>query len=547
MTNVKVNPSSRLIDSARAAQYANRDKLDRRDVANRAQEKVQTDVTREVKKSDPMATKKGPEGGQLEFETRRKPKLWTTKRRSPEGDGFLLVPNSPADGEFIGLLTGSRWSMAKYGNLGDNYALQNQASILGQVDGEVVTPFAFPGFEYVASTALPGEPSNAMMRNTATQSSRQIFNPKPFQGYPESFITQRQKISIFGSGLALPWETYDTFEDTMGVRNYGYFYHLASNQAPAKKPGLQGIGEPSTAQGFDSSNYLTCTFEAVISLGSAPAPTGEFITYDDYGTAFNYVGNNVWAGEASFLDVYIQYNGSPPPSTVERDSFLSTLRVRSITSSRPGAELSPRPPKPVSYFQEAHHGELLVLLGGIRFWFRALGLEDNAGKWEAVVRSSKHNLSGVDIILNENSEVHVAVVYSPTPDAIFPNETPSDAPAGPGVYIYINGSLVAARPDPGQNVMAIGFSGYSNKLTSTVKPSLPGQIGHKLVDLFAVPIGNNEYKWASTEVGNLPYRISVAEPTTECSVGFHSVRFTPKKALYKGQSFTPPTRISRLA
>ncbi|MFN9912841.1 MAG: hypothetical protein ACK53L_09660, partial [Pirellulaceae bacterium] len=63
-------------------------------------------------------------------------------------------------------------------------------------------------------------------------------------------------------------------------------------------------------------------------------------------------------------------------------------------------------------------------------------------------------------------------------------------------------------------------------------------------DLSGIIVSVDEY--TNELVGTYAPYVSFIEPTTECRVGFHSLRFTPEQALYS-ENFTPPTKITSLA
>lgn len=95
MSNVRLKLPPKLIESARASQYANRERQGVRETEVKLKKKAKRQAEEEVKKKQ-LDKDKQPDGrrvgGQLEHEKREQYKIWT-RRRKRSGVGFILVPS----------------------------------------------------------------------------------------------------------------------------------------------------------------------------------------------------------------------------------------------------------------------------------------------------------------------------------------------------------------------------------------------------------------------------------------------------------------------
>jgi hypothetical protein len=83
MTDVRINVPPRLIESARAAQYANRAKQGNKELQERIKRKIKLKAEQQQARRDPLGQKR--EGGQLEFEREKGQKIWTRRRNLDRG------------------------------------------------------------------------------------------------------------------------------------------------------------------------------------------------------------------------------------------------------------------------------------------------------------------------------------------------------------------------------------------------------------------------------------------------------------------------------
>lgn len=90
MSAVRINLPPRLIESARAAQYANRESLGSRELEQRIKKRAKIKAVQERKKN--LLAQQEREGGQLEFERKNNYKIWTRRRKPLLGIGWLLSP-----------------------------------------------------------------------------------------------------------------------------------------------------------------------------------------------------------------------------------------------------------------------------------------------------------------------------------------------------------------------------------------------------------------------------------------------------------------------
>lgn len=111
MSDVRLNVPPRLIESARAAQYANRESLGSRELEERIKKRTKIKAVQERKKN-PLAQQER-EGGQLEFERKENYKIWTRRRR-PTGNGWLLAPTEGYTGDFIPVEAGGDFEQSTF-------------------------------------------------------------------------------------------------------------------------------------------------------------------------------------------------------------------------------------------------------------------------------------------------------------------------------------------------------------------------------------------------------------------------------------------------
>lgn len=86
MTDVRINVPPRLIEAARAAQYANRAKISNKERLERIKKGIAIQSTQQQKKKFPLTQER--EGGQLEFTRVKRQKVWTKRRIF--GRGFVI-------------------------------------------------------------------------------------------------------------------------------------------------------------------------------------------------------------------------------------------------------------------------------------------------------------------------------------------------------------------------------------------------------------------------------------------------------------------------
>jgi hypothetical protein len=83
MTNVRINVPPRLIEAARAAQYANRAKISNKERLERIKKGIAVQAAQQQKKNNALTQKR--EGGQLEFTRKKDQKIWTRRRNLDRG------------------------------------------------------------------------------------------------------------------------------------------------------------------------------------------------------------------------------------------------------------------------------------------------------------------------------------------------------------------------------------------------------------------------------------------------------------------------------
>lgn len=172
MSNVRLKLPPKLIESARASQYANRERQGVRETEVKLKKRAKRQAEEEVRKRQ-LDKDKQPDGrrvgGQLEHEKREWYKIWTRRRK--RGVGYLLVPDTAPEDKYIALITGDDFDNSAYGNL-----------------GSVETD---PGMTYEAATA--SKPARLIATETRNVSGSQ------------------------------------------GPETYGVFYHIANPSPPVKR------------------------------------------------------------------------------------------------------------------------------------------------------------------------------------------------------------------------------------------------------------------------------------------------------------------------
>lgn len=103
MTDVRINVPPRLIEAARAAQYANRAKISNKERLERIKKGIAVQSAQQQKKKFPLTQER--EGGQLEFTRVKRQKVWTKRRLL--GEGWLLAPvGNYFDEDFLLIVAG---------------------------------------------------------------------------------------------------------------------------------------------------------------------------------------------------------------------------------------------------------------------------------------------------------------------------------------------------------------------------------------------------------------------------------------------------------
>lgn len=463
------NLSPKLLEMAMGAQYANRERLASKEFKKEIKKKVQVEVDQRIT-ANPAATdlKKKKEGGQLEHERKKVGKVKATRRR--RGNGFLLAPSRPPEGEFIELITGGDFDACAFGNLGKGTDKTN-----------------FPGFVYSS------EDGGVLLLETTVT--------------PYAFGTPTQK--------------------------YAYFYHVADNSEPPKKPGIVEP-DPTPANPFPNDLYQSCTFEAIVRLGSTPS-LGTFVLPSVNSRDGNYRISGIKSNYVSMPEYFVEISVNYPPGWVgpPRDMYMSAdVYVTSYTY-----------PDNISY------ANMNCYLGGYIFQFYYRNLQ--VTKWQlyingvgnsgalSLAQGIQYNSEFDSFLLDGNQDIHIAVVYS--------NEN---------VRIYVAGSLFATATSPVNNrnteVRGTFFESNAYNIVNVIDDPVVEFIydsNGTAIEGLRKPVPIVEYsavvnQWLSHgffKVGRAVYN------TTECQTGFHSLRFTPEEALYEGPSFTPPTRITDLA
>lgn len=664
MSNVRLRLPPKLIESARAAQYSNRE----RQGVKETNKKVAYRAKIEAKKQKKEQQQDEQRGGQLEHVKAKSYKVWT--HPYCVCGGFLLIPSAIPDGTRFGTpptysFVSQEWVRKNPDDPDDrtlilrtvitpnpNGSLIRMSLAEGDFDaceyavlGDIRTPedeYQYPGYwpnknqpyDELGNKA-PGfvfDAASEMMVNSAIyESDRILMNWLDGQGdkWPE----------YIESGI-------------LAERNYGFFHHLATKTGPPAKPDQKmydkhGVLLPmrfkrdastqdnkdtpkdESIEAFGGDVYSTCTFEVIVSLGTAPLPSGTIQDVDRYlgppnpdgspkvlSHEFNRNGavsmNRYYAVDNTCIvnpeDANLAAANTPACWT---DPYLVVNQGTVVTpaNSQSNAGLLINQP-----WERYWRGNLVVVIGDITFSIETLNQPDTNGgprsKW--VIYFWNSDLKIDDFIeVEPSSEYHLAVVYqkyvNPKPRQDDPT-TPEDEKEPASLQeceVYIKGikraSITTEQEVSGDKLMATAVAAISEevKREKNTNPNHPdlvrlretetwtvipfGGQQHPAVDCYflrgggqaCLPAGTTPPDYppppgASTPflmyslpataddsfdisntiqtevIGKYPYLVTTARPTTECRVGFHSLRFTPEQALYS-ENFTPPTKITSLA
>lgn len=653
MSNIRLRLPPKLIESARAAQYANRE----RQGAKEAQERVRYRAKVEaIKAKKEQQLDEQSRGGQLEHVKAKSYKVWT--HPYCVCGGFLLIPKAvifppstaqvppiysfvsqewvrknpsdPNDGTLVlrtlitpntsgGLirmtLAEGDFDACEYAVLGDTRTPADQNQHPGIWSGE--GPYdaleqAAPGFVF--------DPSTESLTNSAI------------------YETDRTLLTWI-DGQGAEWPTY--IDDYLGRRNLGFFYHVATKTPPPAKTD-QGIYEtygalvplrfkrdPSTQdnqntpkdesiEAFGGDVYSTCTFEVIVSLGTAPTPVTNSSIKEIDGS-FTYVNNPNFPGYTNLDNRVISHEVVHVGGSVSLGDYTETLDPlyqKTVYGTVKTAEWS-----------EFSRGHLVVVIGDITFSIESANRPKTVTgfqpkeKWTIYYWSSDETINDF-VEVNPSSEYHLAVVYQKNTN---PNPAQGEPEATQTCEIFINGSKAASltrgQEVSGSKLMATAIAGLSEKWANRLVTDISTSESSEYATFSAFPEKgeegrlytaldiNKNYIWSSVQgysqkvqynllntkivrrifkfpsveaaqaafpdtedanynlsflsgdqtgiivqvdeytnqlVGTYTPSASFIEPTSECRVGFHSLRFTPEQALYS-DDFTPPAQITSLA
>lgn len=185
MSDVRLNVPPRLIESARAAQYANRESLGSRELEERIKKRTKIKAVQERKKN-PLAQQER-EGGQLEFERKENYKIWTRRRR-PTGNGWLLAPTEGYTGDFIPVEAGGDFEQSTFATSNHKFS---KPLLVGIAPAEVGFGFGVPLEEHQFKFELV---NNMLL-------SPNVINVKPlYEVYSGSYIGQEYSVETSVSG-----------------------------------------------------------------------------------------------------------------------------------------------------------------------------------------------------------------------------------------------------------------------------------------------------------------------------------------------------------
>lgn len=195
MTNVKVNLPPRLIDSARAAQYANREKqgfkdLQKRfDIKARAKAKEELEKEKIIKKGEDLSSAGKKIGGQLEHDAKRERyKIWTRRRCCGGGSGFILVPHEQYSDDKLAVIA----------------ELDQDTVAFTKDDLPIHTPLDFmpkKKFKIASNTSgLPGASTNLMLEPDVSSGEYSFTENRGSEENPE-ITTHTRKGSAYLSTL----------------------------------------------------------------------------------------------------------------------------------------------------------------------------------------------------------------------------------------------------------------------------------------------------------------------------------------------------------
>ena len=525
-----------------------------------------------------------------------------------------IEPNT--SGSLAQLLVGSDFESCEYGVLGDIRTPQDGG------EDQFPGPSPPPGSNYLdpssydpIATKAPGfvyDSQYKTMRNNETYSS-----PKTLASWSYSQDDD--------------WPTYmfahqsnDPASDAPQVRNFGFFHHLATQANPPAKHDQKILEQKEillpmrfkrnattadnpntendeTIDPFDSDIYSTCTFEIIISLGSAPLPSGtakkleslaDFPPAGQGGFEAGDVGQDErllsltypgWTGQTVVNGYDVQYVCTPA-NQISFNEYQALANNPACWTVTPTQSVIPEVGLPgnfeatqlVDTWLERHDGQLVVVIGDITFSAETMNNPDteNAGealksKWKIYYWSSDFEIDD-SVEVDPDKEYHCAVVYSKNTES---QKQTCD--------VYIDGKKVKTKirdaDVPNSKLMATAVAGVSQKVTNALNtdPSAPSTVAltytpimetrSRVIEeprnvynnvgalLYSTP-GTNETRNISLNetlskqvIGKFPLTLLTYEPTEECRVGFHGLRFTPGEALYVDQTITPPTAITDFA
>jgi hypothetical protein len=630
MSSIRLKLPPKLIESARASQYANRErqgvKETNRKVAYRA--KIEA-----VKQKKQKQLNEQREGGQLEHVKAKSYKVWT--HPYCVCGGFLLVPSAIPDGTRFGApptysFVSQEWVRKNPDNPNDN-SLVLRTVITPNPNGSLIRLSLVEGDFDTCEYAVLGD-----IRTPEDGNEHPGYWPDQNEPYDElgnkapGFVFDAASEMLVNSatyqsdrtllnwlyGQSDEWPVY--MDSILGIRNYGFFHHLATKSPPPAKPDQKmydkhGVllpmrfkRDPSkqddnntpkdeSIEAFGGDVYSTCTFEVIISLGTVPLASG---------TTKKVIGGFGNTGE----DMVMSITGTGFTATTTTTSYELEPGTGSFSypaRCNPGNwQIRQAPTKTFvvsetpfffEYFQlqdtwsHLHQGQMVVVIGDITFSAETLNnpdVEDNPrSQWRIYYWNSDKTIDSF-LDVEPSNEYHLAVVYqkyiNPRPQQDNPDtaENEEEPATTQGCDVFINGvkrgTITREQEVSGDKLMATAVAAVSQKyskventretdpniVTKNISYTITTETETSPDDpyydnfcgtapIYVIPGGVTVREVATPVettqvVGKFPYTITTAEPTTECRVGFHSLRFTPEQALYT-ESFTPPVKITSLA
>ena len=640
MSNVRLRLPPKLIESARASQYANRERQGVKETNKKVAYRAKTEAVKQKKQKQLDEQR---EGGQLEHVKAKSYKVWT--HPYCVCGGFLLIPSAIPDGTQFG--APPTYSFVSQNNNSTVVTPNPNGSLirLSIVEGD------FDTCEYAALGDIrtpadqnqhPGIWSGSGPYDALEQAAPGFVLDPGTESLTNSAIYKTDRTLLtWIDGQGGEWPTY--IDDYLGKRNFGFFYHIATKTPPPAKPD-QGIYEtygalrpmrfkrdPSkqddkdtpkdeSIEAFGGDVYSTCTFEVVVSLGTAPLPVADSSIKEIDGQ-FLFVNNPNFPGYTNFSNRVISHEvvhvgNSVTLTELDYTETLDPLYQKTVYGTVKIAEWS-----------EFSRGHLIAVIGDITFSIESMNRPEAftgfqpKEKWMIYYWSSDESINSF-IEVSPSSEYHLAVVYQKNinskPEQGEPETTQT-------CEIFINGnkaaSLTRSQEVSGSKLMATVITGLSERWVDRLVTDISTSENSEHATLSAFPEKGEEgtlytaldtsrnYIWSDVQgysqkvqynllntkivrrISGFPsmeaasaafpdtddanYRVSYLagdqsgiivnvdeytnelvdtyapyvsfiEPTTECRVGFHSLRFTPEQALYS-ENFTPPTKITSLA